>query len=145
MVEKLFIVKSPRSLRCSPNIFQCFALFILGPYFIRDSTQGMGLTFFWPMDMDPLGPSGLILLFLSPSQSNKESYMQLGRDFSRFGNGRYKNPAPFPSKQNKRKAGSPRISISICHCFNGLFFQSSAIEGHKKPCLGVTCKTQKQF
>ena len=28
------------------------------------STQTMGSTFFWPMDMDPLG---LILLFLSPS------------------------------------------------------------------------------
>ena len=31
------------------------------------STQTMGSTFFRPMDMDPLGPSGLILLFLSPS------------------------------------------------------------------------------
>ena len=60
MVDKLFIVKSPRSLRCSSNIFPCFALFILGLRFIRDSTQRMGSTFFWPMDMDPLGSSGLI-------------------------------------------------------------------------------------
>ena len=145
MVEKLFIVKSPRSLRCSPNIFPMLCPIHIGPLFHQGFHTRDGLDFLLAMNIDPLGPSSLILLFLSPSQSNKESYMQLGRDFSRLGNGRYKNPAPFPSKQNKRKAGSPRISISICHCFNGLFFQSSAIEGHKKPCLGVTCKTQKQF
>ena len=63
MVDKLFIVKSPRSLRCSSNIFLCFALFILGLRFIRDSIQRMDSTFFWPMDMDPLGSSGLISYF----------------------------------------------------------------------------------
>ena len=36
----------------------------LGLRFVRDSTQRMGLTFFWPMDMDPLGSPSLISYFI---------------------------------------------------------------------------------
>ena len=44
---------------------------LLGPYFIRSSTQMMGSTFFWPMEMDPLGPSGLASCFY-PLQTIKK-------------------------------------------------------------------------
>ena len=36
----------------------------LGLRFVRDSTQRMGSTFFWPMDMNPLGSPGLISYFI---------------------------------------------------------------------------------
>ena len=36
----------------------------LGPRSVRDSTQRMGLAFYWPMDMDLLGSPSLISYFI---------------------------------------------------------------------------------
>ena len=56
MVDKSLFREESMVLRCSSRFFQCFALYSLGPYFIKGSTQRMGSIFFWPMDIDPLGP-----------------------------------------------------------------------------------------
>ena len=56
MVDKLLFRKESMVLRCFSRFFQCFALFLLDPYFVRGFVQRMGSIFFWPMDIDPLGP-----------------------------------------------------------------------------------------
>ena len=63
VVDKLFTMKSPRSLRCSPNIFPMLCPIHIGPLFHQGFHKGWARLFFWPMDMDPLSPSGIISYF----------------------------------------------------------------------------------
>ena len=56
MVDKLFFRGELFALRCSFTNLSILSLFLLGPYFMRGSTQRMGLTFLWPMDKDSPGP-----------------------------------------------------------------------------------------
>ena len=67
MVDKLFIVKSPRSLRCSPNIFPMLCPIYIGPLFHQPIPQEMGSTFLLTYGHGPVKPVKPHFLFLSSS------------------------------------------------------------------------------
>ena len=55
----------PKSLPCRASLQESKTWWTsLGLRFVRDSTPRMGSTFFWPMDMDPLGSPNLISYFI---------------------------------------------------------------------------------
>ena len=55
----------PKSFSCRASLQESETWWTsLGLRFVRDSTQRMGSTFFWPMDIDPLGSPSLISYFI---------------------------------------------------------------------------------
>ena len=70
MVDKLFIVKSPRSLRCSPNIFPMLCPIHIGPLFHQGFHTRDGLDFLLAHGHGPVRPVKPRLLFLSSSEAN---------------------------------------------------------------------------
>ena len=67
MVDKLFIVKSPRSLRCSSNIFPMLCPIHTGLSFHQGFHTRNGLDFLLAHGHGPVGPVRPYLLFLSSS------------------------------------------------------------------------------
>ena len=83
-MDKLLFHEESMVLRCFSRFFQYFALFLLGPYFIRGSTQRMGSRFsFGPWiqtrQAHSFRPVRHCLMFLSfsVSQSRTESHASL--------------------------------------------------------------------
>ena len=64
MMDKLFFVTSPRSLRCSSKIFPMLCPILIGPLFHQGFHTKDGLNFLLAHGHGPVRPR---LLFLSPS------------------------------------------------------------------------------
>ena len=69
MVDKLFIVKSPRSLRCSSKIFPMLYPILIWPLFHQGFHTKDGLDFLLTHGHGPVRPVRPRLLFLSSSTS----------------------------------------------------------------------------
>ena len=67
VVDKLFIVKSPRSLRCSLNIFPMIYPIHIGPLFHQEFHKGWAQLILLAHDHGPMKPVRPHFLFLSSS------------------------------------------------------------------------------
>ena len=129
MVDKLFIVKSPRSLRCSSNIFPILCPIHTGPSFHQGFHTRNGLDFLLAHGHGPVGPVRPYLLFLSSSPTNEEHNFTLFASILFDKIWRIRNQTIFAGHTPNPKEGAKTCKLYFDHILAWSFGSSLTLVG----------------